>query len=703
VSVRFGLQNPWWLAALALVLPLIWLYLRPRVRPPASVSSLRIWRRAVPRAEVSTRKPKLPLLFFIQTALLLACAIALARPFSWKEVPVGPPADAIVILDVSASMQAREQGATRFALARDAAVARVREIAAGSPQRRFTVIAAALQPRVLGSALSPDEVARTLTAIEPVDTSANLTAAVELAATRAASDGSVDLFTDLAPEELVVSHDARAATTLHRFGTTDDNVAIAALEVLANPLEDAAQKRIVVTVKNASQRERSVVLGLAPLARDEAGANPAAAAEPRATTAEAAAGASAAAPKGTNGAVTAPSSARAASSARKSDAVPAAVSPAAASAPAPAALERTLSLAPGASEVVAFAGIPWAGPFAARLRHEDALSIDDVVYGNVPAPRPLEVLLVSEDARLKSDLSDLARRFGRVDLQTVTVAEWTPERAREVTIFDRFVPTLPPAGNVLYLAPPNGNGDVAVTGIARGVKLAEIRDHDLMRGMKGFDALLTDTMSVLVAGGDLRPLALGRGGQREHALVVAGENGGRRIVATAFPLRADSLRRADGLSALLFLVRALRWLSPAQAHAPIERLTGERLRASLRGEAPIARLEGPGGSRDLAPTEEIALERAGVYRAIGEGDETPLLVSFIDPTESAIGRSAIAPATPLERRAPTPASAAATVWERHSILVPFLLAVLALMLIEWLVIAARRFGAARPAASEGRG
>jgi hypothetical protein len=358
-------------------------------------------------------------------------------------------------------------------------------------------------------------------------------------------------------------------------------------------------------------------------------------------------------------------------------------------------------LAPGESEAVVFADIPWSGPFAARLGPEDALPLDDVVYGHLPAPQPLEVLWVSDDARLKKDLTELAKRAGRIDLQTISTADWSPERARAVTVFDRFVPTLPPSGNVLYLAPPSGNSDVAVTGTVRDVRLAELRDHDLVRGLKSFDGLLVPEMSVLSAGGELRPLALGRGEQREHALVLAGESAGRRIVVVAFPLRADSLRRADGLSALLFLVRTLRWLSPGQAHAPLERLTGERLRASLRGAAPISRLEGPEGGRDLAPTEEITLERAGVYRALSDGAETPLLVSFIDPAESSIGRPAIQAEAPRERPA-APVAESATTWARQTLLPPFLLAAIGLMVAEWVVVASRRFSRGRATPAEGR-
>jgi hypothetical protein len=641
--MSFGLEQPWWLAILALVAPLLWLYLRPRTRPPATVSTLRIWRQAVPRAEAPSRKPKLPLLFFVQAALLAACALALSRPFEWKEVPLGPPADAILVVDVSASMQSREGGATRFEAARTGAIDRVDEIASSSPSRRFTVIAAGLQPQIVGKGLSADDAKRALAAITPVDTAANLTSAVELAATGAGAEGTVDLFTDVAPEDLVVSRDARDATQVHRYGTSDDNAAIVDLEVLANPFEESSQARIVVSVRNESSRERTAEVELASL---EAG--PA------------------------EGAATA----------------------------GPEAIRQSITLPPRGTEAVVFAGVPWSGAFTARLRGEDALPLDDGVYGYVPTPQPLQVLLVSDDPQLRKELGVLAARAGRIDLRAVTSSEWTPEQARPVTIFDRFVPTLPPAGNVLYLAPSSGNGDIAVTGVARGFRLAEVRDNELVRALQGFDGLLTDEMAVLAPRGDLRALALGRGERRELPLVLAGENGGRRIVATAFPLRADTLRRADGLSALLLLIRSLRWLSPAQAAAPIERVTGERLRASSRGAPPITRIEGEQYSRDLAPTEEITLERAGVYRALGAGRETPLLVSYVDPAESSIGRPTIQPPAPRPARK-SPADDATSVWERQPFLVPFLVAMLLLMLGEWVLLAARRLSPGRSPRPEG--
>ncbi len=631
----FGLLEPFWLGALALLGPLVWLYLRPRERPPAVVSSLRIWRRAVAEAPPRPRRARLPLLFFLQAALLATCALVLARPFAWTEHPLGPPEDAVLVVDLSASMQAREGGTTRFDRALGAARARVAEIAAGDPRRRFTVVGAALRPRVLGSGLSAREAKQALGGLRPLDTAANLTAAVELAATRAGAAGAVELFTDLAPEDVVLSRDAREVTTVHRFGRSDANAAVVRVEAAANPFAAGGGRRVVVGVRNFSARSREVAVELVPV-------DPARGEE----------------------------------------------------------LRRTAVLAPGQRRSLIFDRIPWTGAFAARLAGEDALGVDDAVYGFLPERARFRLLLVSDDAGLRRALGRLAARIGSIELKAIPASAYERVEAGALALFDGFVPALPPAAPVLYLAPRGGNADVAVaSGTARGAELSEVREHEILSGLRGLGVLARGELSRL-APGELRPLALGRVDGRQLPLVLAGERGGRRVVATAFRLRPEALLRADGLSAVLFLLRAIRWLAPAPVGAPVLRSTGERLRASLRGRMPIERLEGPGGSRELEPTSEVALERAGVYRASNAEGEVPVLVSFVDPEESAIGRSAPEGTTPAPRAAER-AARPATVRQRVPVAVPFLLAALALMVAEWALVAAERPGARAPASSEG--
>jgi len=622
--VNVGFSTPLWLTALAVLVPLVWFYLRSRRRPPAMVSSLAIWR-VLAEPVAAKRRPRLPLLFFVQALLILASVLALAQPFTRRALPPGPARDAVVVLDVSASMQARAGGGTRFELARAAAQERARDL--GRSGRRLTVIAAGLQPAVVGTQLDGERAAEMIGALVPRDTAGNLTAAAELAAAQAGASGSIDVFTDVATDHLVMSRDARALSTVHRFGTGGDNVALAGVRVLANPFEPLARTRAIVTVRNLTQETRTVEVRIAPLADDASDQPP----------------------------VVAPT--------------------------------RSVTLAPGATEVVSIDGFTWTGPFRVTLTPADDFALDDTLYGVIPVPTPLRILLVSEDDGLQRALESLARSLGNVEVRTLVPIQYQPQNDGGITIFDRFAPPLPPSGNAVYLAPPRGNADVTVAGAAPRARFAELRAHPLTHGVANADTLLGDGMVSLAAGGPLKPVLLGRAEGREVPLVLAGEVGGRRVVVTSFPLRAGDLRNADALPTLVFAINLLRWLAPASGEAPLTRLAGERLRGGFPDAAPIARLEGPEGARELAPTDEITLERAGVYRAIGAGGARDLLVSFVDPAESDIARPLTAPAPPPPVRIDEPEPSSVTTWQELPFVRELLLAAVAAMLLEWLVVA----------------
>ena len=355
-----------------------------------------------------------------------------------------------------------------------------------------------------------------------------------------------------------MSRDARALSVVHRFGTGGDNVALTGVRVLANPFEPAARTRVIVSVRNHTATERDVQLEVAPLAPDA-----------------------------------------------KGDAV-----------------ERNVKLAPGATETVSIDGFTWTGPFRVALSPDDDLPLDDTIYGAIPVPATLRVLLVTEDDALQRAFEGLARSLGNVQVRTLRPVQYQPESAEGVTIFDRFAPPLPPSGNVAYLAPPRGNADVTVAGAGPRARFAEQRAHQLVAGVANAGTLLGDEMVALAASGTLKPVLLGRAEGREVPLLLAGEVGGRRIVATSFPLRAGDLRSADALPTLVFAINLLRWLSPASGDAPLTRLAGERLRAGFPDASPIARIEGPGGTRELGPSDEVTLEHAGVYKAVGADRRT---------------------------------------------------------------------------------
>src|SRR4051794_19719043 len=127
-----SLARPWWLAALALLLPLIALHLRRPSLAAREVPSLDVWERVAGAAQSTRRRfrrPREPLLLALQALALCAFVLALAGP---QRSAAAPPAKTVYVVDGSFWMHV----GSRLADAR----ASVLRLAAAEPQARVTVV-----------------------------------------------------------------------------------------------------------------------------------------------------------------------------------------------------------------------------------------------------------------------------------------------------------------------------------------------------------------------------------------------------------------------------------------------------------------------------------------------------------------------------------------------------------------------------------
>ena len=238
------------LAVAALVL----LYLRTRRRRPIAVGTLFLWQRLPPTATPS--RFRTDLLFAIRAALLLAATGALLRPALLG--PPGPTGGALVlVLDVSASMQARASAGTRFDLARRRAAAFIENA------HEVLLVAAADRARVvLRWTADTAAVRRELETLVALDLPTRLAPAVGLAlAEAAARPGTrVAVLTDLPPTASGLDAAALARVDWVQVGRTDDNVALVGLAVDAPPFQDVTAARATAIVRNYAARARDVTL-----------------------------------------------------------------------------------------------------------------------------------------------------------------------------------------------------------------------------------------------------------------------------------------------------------------------------------------------------------------------------------------------------------------------------------------------------------
>jgi hypothetical protein len=132
--------RPWWLAALALLLPLVVLHLRRPALALREVASLAIWERLAAPVESSNwrmRRPRHPVLLALQALALCAIVVALAGPARRHSAP---PATTVYVVDDSLWMNV----GTRLADAR----AGVEQLAAAEPGSQVVLVAATGTPAV---------------------------------------------------------------------------------------------------------------------------------------------------------------------------------------------------------------------------------------------------------------------------------------------------------------------------------------------------------------------------------------------------------------------------------------------------------------------------------------------------------------------------------------------------------------------------
>lgn len=253
-----GVHNPAALPLLAVLGVLVLLYLRRRTRTRIEVPGFLFWD-AVPEDRVRARRFRPDPLFYLQALLLALLAGGLLHPYWARTVTETHGRRHVLVLDRSASMQAREDGRTRFAAALDLA----RDVVAtAAPLDEIMLIGVAARPTVVSGFTTDHRLVRhRLDTLRPLDTGTHLDAGIELALLqrdRAGRQARVHVFTDV-PTSTHRSSEGRAFTW-HRVGETDDNVAVAAVHVSQPPFQDAAAARAYVLVRNYAARGKAATL-----------------------------------------------------------------------------------------------------------------------------------------------------------------------------------------------------------------------------------------------------------------------------------------------------------------------------------------------------------------------------------------------------------------------------------------------------------
>lgn len=651
-------------ALLALIPPIIALYLLKLRRQDHVVSSTYLWQRFVRDVEANAPWQKLRrnLLLFLQILLLLLLILALARPATQAEGVAGQTL--ILILDTSASMAATDgdtSGQTRL----NAAQATARELATNLPDdARVTVLAAAggQVETLISASQDRRQVLSALDSLQPTAQNSDLTPALTLAEALVAresraeiillSDGAVQLPAQLsAPVRFISLGRSAANQAISALSLTPATNGTSSLFVqVSNYHNEPAQRRLVIQVDETPFTAFDLDI------------------------------------------------------------------------PAGGHVEQIIESIPTNAQSVAASLSSSPTDF---LPLDDQAQV--VVRSGSPAQTTL-VTNGNFFLQTALNLLNSGRTGTQVELTVISPEDWKvgslannpqpsnppplqPSNVSPLTIFDSYTPDTLPPGNLLFIAPPDsipGLFDVLGQTI-NPVPQPAIEEHPLLKNLTLAETQILTTSvisapswSQIIISGQIQasnPSTSLRTGPStlqpspplpSIPLLLAGEVEGRRVVILPFALQQSDLPLRPAFP--IIMANFITYLAPGAASLlPVDVVPGQTLSLSLPAAVNQLRLVAPDGATATVAAEAgrvtlPPLIQPGLYHITFEpGDALPpatLAVNFFNPLESNIAPKpnlAVTGSATVSNNV-TPLPPAYQEWWR-----PLAVGALILLVIEWLV------------------
>jgi hypothetical protein len=314
--------------------------------------------------------------------------------------------------------------------------------------------------------------------------------------------------------------------------------------------------------------------------------------------------------------------------------------------------------------------------YEARLAHDDALALDNVAYATAGSVRNVSILFISPTP----DDADGLNSIPGVEVTAKTPDAYSPDElgSFDLAIFEYAAPKdLPAVNSMLVMPPPNDpvfgfsvapTAKVEIAGWRTTDSLTDSVNFRLL-SLRGGEYFGAHPWMSQVVGGD-------RG-----ALMLKGERGGHRFVATGFNPFPYLGRRNLPMSVLT--LNAVGYLAGLGASS-----VGYRTGQPWLVPAGVERVTLPSGKKVAARPGTLFTDvsEQGVYELIGRGGaRTPRAVNLADLTESDLSSVPL-----LKVEAPSSSSAAPPVLEKTSLADYVLFAIIALTALEALIVYRRR-------------
>lgn len=324
--------------------------------------------------------------------------------------------------------------------------------------------------------------------------------------------------------------------------------------------------------------------------------------------------------------------------------------------------EKEIELKSGEQKTLKVKNFTTSGILKAEIQTNDFLSVDNTAYAIINEIKPINILLVSNDNKLKSELEKIRRSAHRIKLTKIEVSDYMPETIKNynVAIFHKFVPETNPDINSLYIFPSTNTSDdqtknteegnsfstllVPKQRLVKNVKLLDWDNtHPTMKHLDNLDELNIDSALEMEPPDWSTPLMKIAGDSDNPPIAFAGKYAGKRIMVLGFDISDFDFSRSDNLQALIMTLNIIQWLNPYEIEGHNKILTGGQYIPdyNVKGNIEILNPKGEALKYNFKDGTEghfvfNDIEYVGEYKVSGADTEGRFVANLFDEKESRI-------------------------------------------------------------------
>ena len=331
-------------------------------------------------------------------------------------------------------------------------------------------------------------------------------------------------------------------------------------------------------------------------------------------------------------------------------------------------MEEELELAGNEQRTLSVMNLNAPGILKASIQTDDFLLVDNTAYAIINEIKPINILLVSDNYRLRDELAKIEQSTRRIIVTHIATSEYEQEDIKnyDAAIFHKFYPNKNPDINALYITPYLYLSNSKSEGIKGAGDFSDvlISENDLVLTVKILDWDATHpTMLHLTNLDDLDikgaftmkppdwsiPLIKVSDNLKDSPIAFAGWYEGKKIISLGFDLSDFDFSKSDGLRMLIMTLNIIQWLNPYEAVDNSKLLTGGqyRLNYALTESVEIVTPQNEVLKYDVKDDATEAnfifnkIDYAGEYKISGTNFNNRFVANFFDANESRIAPDSI--------------------------------------------------------------